>query len=421
MTARLLVVWIASLGATRIDLLAGQGPLVLTPFLVLSPLLALIAAEAAYANPRGRPRHPDAGGFVLAVTGLVILLTTSAFLAYDLATSARRLALLIAQLFLVTVGSALLLERADRADLLVRGARWGILGIAAADLVQLIVYLVQPAWLTDGVLNFSPGLYFGVIPRLTGLGTDPNLGGLTTVVFTWLAWRFGPPGASTRRLVRLGTLCVILTLSRSAALAGAVLLAGTALRGRALRVTPGNAGAAALAVLMLLLPYLTSPSGADALDSLGRMLGTRFTLDEGSTSQHGQLLIRGLEVATSDLKHLLVGMGYGNAYLETQDFFPGNDYGNFHSLFVTLLAESGIFASVWGMAIFVQAFRLGPTFRPLIVAMVVFNLFQQSHTEPVMWLILCLAWVAGAHELVSSGDTPAAAVAAGPAAAFSSS
>ena len=406
MTARALVLWIVLLGATRIDLLAGRGPLVLTPFLSLSPVLALIAAQAVNQRPSKGRLPPSAAGFVIALTGLVILLTASSLLAYDLARSAGRQALLITQLFLVTVVSFLLLDRVDRTDILVRGARWGIVAVAASDLIQLVVYFVQPAWLTGGLLDLSPGLYFGVIPRLTGLSTDPNLGGLTTVAFTWLIWRFGPPGASTRRLVMVGALCVILTLSRSAALAGTVALVTSALGGRSLRVTPGIVGAAALAVLMLLVPYLVFPPGADALDALGRMLGTRFTVGEGSSREHAQLIARGVEVATSDLKHLLVGIGYGNAYLETQDFFPGNDYGNFHSLFVTIFAEAGIFAAVWSIGIFVVAFRRGPLFRPVTGALVVFNLFQQSHTEPVMWLILCLAWVAGDSEVLSpDGET----------------
>jgi hypothetical protein len=41
----LLALWIALIGADRIDLAGGHGPFILTPFLALSPLV--LVAEAA--------------------------------------------------------------------------------------------------------------------------------------------------------------------------------------------------------------------------------------------------------------------------------------------------------------------------------------------------------------------------------------
>jgi len=400
MSGAFLSLWIALLGATRIDLLFGGGPLVLTPFLVLSPVLVLAGLRST--DRTLHRRHPMVGAesFVLALTGLVILLTLSAFFAYDLATSSRRLALLIAQLGLVTAVGLTLLMRDDRTDILARGARWGIIGSAIFNVLQVLVFVLGGQGGTRGPIDLSPGLYFGVIPRLTGLAADPNLGGLAAVTFTWLTWQFGTHDVQRRRLVRLGIVCAVLTLSRSAVLAGLVIITMTSLNARSFRVTPTAVGTLAALAAALLAPYLVSPSGADALDSLGGMLGTRLTFDEGSSSQHAQLILLGLEVGTADIKHLLVGIGYGNAFLETQAFFPGNEYGNFHSLFVTFFAEAGILAAVVAFSIFVLAFHRGPTFRAVIAGLFVFNLFQQSHTEPVTWLLLCLAWVAGSHELL---------------------
>ena len=39
----LLPLWFALLAADRVDLLAGRGPFVLTPFLVLTPVVVLVA------------------------------------------------------------------------------------------------------------------------------------------------------------------------------------------------------------------------------------------------------------------------------------------------------------------------------------------------------------------------------------------
>ena len=415
MSAAFLSLWIALLGATRIDLLFAEGPLVLTPFLVLSPPLVLVGLRSSSGKVPRPDSNAGAESFVLALTGLVILLTLSAFFAYDLATASRRLALLIAQLGLVTAGGLMLLLREDRAEILLRGARWGIIGIAICNVLQLMAFALGGQWASSGPIDLSPGLYFGVIPRLTGLNADPNLGGLATVVFTWLLWRFGTPDDRTRRLVRVGTLCVLLTLSRSAILAGLVIIAMSSLKTRAFRITPGAIGTLAAVVSILLVPYLFFPSGADALDALGDMLGTRLTFSEGSSSQHTQLILKGLEVGTADVKQLLVGIGYGNAFLETQAFFPGNEYGNFHSLFITFFAEAGVLTGASALAIFLIAFRRSPTFRPVIMGLLVFNLFQQSHTEPLTWLVLCLAWVAGSYELDES-DQGGSTRSSGPAA-----
>lgn len=401
MSSAALSLWIALLGATRIDFLVGAGPFALTPFLALSPLIVLSGFRWL---SRTKPRHHltvRAHTWSLALTGLVIILSLSAFFAYDLTTASRRLSLLIAQLGLTTAIAFLLLVREDRVELLARGARWGILAIVFGNVCQLLVFASAGRWGTGGPIDLSPGLYFGLIPRLTGLAADPNHGGLLAVSFTWLLWRLGARDATTRRIVRVGIVCVVLTLSRSAALAGLAIVILSNLNNRSGRVTPAAVGTLVFLVGVTLAPYLFSPSGADALDAIGRMLGTRFTLDEGSSSQHTQLILLGLEVATSDVKHALLGIGYGNAFLETQSFFPGNTYGNFHSLFVTFFAEAGVLAAIGVLSIFFVVFQRGRTFRAIVGGLFVFNLFQQSHTEPLMWLLLCLAWVAGDHELLT--------------------
>ena len=47
----LLAIWVALLGADRLDLLGGRGPVVLTPFLLLTPIVALRALMARRRRP----------------------------------------------------------------------------------------------------------------------------------------------------------------------------------------------------------------------------------------------------------------------------------------------------------------------------------------------------------------------------------
>lgn len=406
MSVRTLSLWLALIGATRLDLLGASGPLVVTPFLVLSPLIAAQMFWRLWAKGEAVESVDGVSDLMLAVTALMGILVLSTFASYDIATSARRVALLVVQVYLVLAVGLSFLARSDSSHIVYRGAKWGLIAVLVADVLQLVTWLTEPAWLSGGFVDFRPGLYFGVIPRLTGLSSDPNLGGLGIIIFTWLIWTCGPQDRTRNRWLALGAVAVLVTLSRSAVLAGLICAAWHAFSGRQFAVTRQRILLLLGCTLTLLIPYVVSPSGTDVLDDIGRMLGTRLTLDEGSSSEHVQLILLGLEVATENAKQLLIGIGYGNAFLETQSIFPGNEYGNFHSLLITMFAESGVFAAVLVGIIFLEAYRRNIQTRALVAAMFVFNLFQQSHTEPITWLILAMGWTSWNLSRSLSGRSP---------------
>jgi hypothetical protein len=123
-------------------------------------------------------------------------------------------------------------------------------------------------------------------------------------------------------------------------------------------------------------------------------LGDRASADEGSSRMHFDLIEHGLIVATSSFRNALLGIGYGNALMVLEGFFPENRYANFHSYYVTLLTESGLLALLLGTWLLVYPFllRWGP-FIPLIAGFVAFGVFYQSTTEPAFWLFTALAWL----------------------------
>ena len=105
------------------------------------------------------------------------------------------------------------------------------------------------------------------------------------------------------------------------------------------------------------------------------------------------LLGRGVEEGTESLKRAAIGMGYGNSYMELQDIFPGNKYGNFHSLYVTMLAESGVLALILSLILLGYPLGLSGGWRPLIAGFVAFNVFYQTLAEPLFWFALAMAWL----------------------------
>ena len=393
----LLVAWVALLMATRVDFLGGQGPLVLTPFLILTPIILTVELIRSWTQLESFELPQGTAGFFLTMTALFAVLLGSTLLSYDLEVSARRLALLIVQGYAVLVIGLVLLNRPAPGEILLRGAYLGLGLVALLNVLQLYVFVTEPPWTSTAamVVDLEPGNYFGIVPRLTGLSHDPNHGGLFSVFLLWVVATLGRPSRTRSAFLGIGAFAVLATLSRSALLAGFVIWIATRLAGRSARLTPAALAVATVFVATLAGTYFMVPTLVEPVEGLGELLSNRLTLEEGSSSEHALLFSRGLEVATESFKNLFIGIGYGNAHVETQDIFPGNDHGNFHSLFLTLLVESGIFALGIGIWLFVQAFRCGEGMRPLLAGLIAFNLFQQAHTEPLFWLCLMLAWVGG--------------------------
>jgi hypothetical protein len=390
----LLVVWLALLGASRVDFLAGAGPFLLTPFLVLTPVV--IGAELWRAAASGwSVRLPPGGGsFLVAMSALMGLVLLSTMFAWDLPSATRRFALLFVQVYGVIVVAVAIANRPDPGGILLRGAYAGLGLSLAMNGGQLIYWLRSSLWPDPlaRVLDLAPGTYFGVIPRFTGVSHDPNLGGFLLLFYLGLVLLLAPPSRRRTVWVVAGAVALVLTLSRSAVLAAGVFSGFLIMRRLEIRIAPAAVGGAGVLVALLTLAYLFVPGAGDGMVRLAEMLSHRFTVDEGSAREHTLLLVRGWEVGTETVKQVLLGIGYGNAHVVVQDIFPGNEYGNFHSLFLTFFAEAGAPAAVVLLGIFGAAFIRGGEYRPLIAAMIVFNLFQQAHTDPALWLGLMLAW-----------------------------
>ncbi len=390
----LLALWIAVLGLTRVNLLGGSAEFLLSPFLALSPVIIGLGVVGALGRggairlPRGLTR------FVLLVGALLAVVLVSAFLSFDLPTSARRTLLLCVQITAVALIGIIIANRPDPRRILLVGA-W--LGLALSVILNILQvgYWFLGDWLPGplaSVVSIEPGNYAGVVPRLTAASHDPNHGGILVLIYCYFVWMFGRPGRWRTAILWAGGISIALTLSRSVILAGVVMIVVTWYHRTGLVLTRRVALAAAGVVAAGCTVLLVFPATMGFLEAAWEVLSARFTLGEGSSREHASVLARGWEVGTRDLKRMLFGVGYGNAFTELQDIFPGNKYGNFHSLFVTLFAESGVAAVVLGAVLFVHPIMRGGLYQPMIVGMLVFNLFQQSQTEPISWLVLLLGW-----------------------------
>lgn len=398
------------MGADRIDLLAGRGPITLPPYLVLMPVLVIFELSALGDLRRVEFRR-EGQVYLALVTLLGATAMASAVGSSDPMLSGKRAALLVFQLCTLLFVAVVLANRPDPAAILVRGAYLGLTVSFLFNVAQIATWLNDPGATGGGIVDLVPGRYGSIMPRPGGQTLDPNRGGIVSAVFLFIIWRFGRPSRARGVAAAVTVFSLILTLSRSAIL-GALAMLGTALaERRRLRITPGRLAAGLVATAAAILAVFVIPGALGVLDAVTGPIVERFTSHRGtSNSIHVQLVERALDVASRSWKNALIGIGYGNAPSVLTDIFPGTKYANFHSLYASLVAEMGIVALLAGVAITVYpAVRRNP-FRPVVAGFLLFNLFYQLLAEPAFWLVLSCAWLGVAaprHEEPPPGALPA--------------
>lgn len=389
------VALIATIGADRFDLLGGNGPVVLKPFLVLAPLVVVLEGARAIRRGGGPRISQDARWLLVAQTALLSILLVSVAWSLDMSLALGRLALMTVEAYLCFLAVLLLVNRADAREILVRGAVAGLGLMLVMDLLQVGRFLNEgfAGFLElGGVIDLSPTSYGGLIPRPSGVAVDPNRTGFLVLIYIFLLWLLAKPSARRTAVVAVGWVLLLITLSRSAILAAIFTTLGWLVwRGVRMRRTAIVAPAAAGTALVLLLVF--SGATREAAMALGEMLAGRVSLSEGSSSDHLSLIARGWEVGTDDLSTLFFGIGFGNSYLVLQDFFGGTKYANFHSMYITFLVEAGMFSLVPVAVLMGYPFVRGSDFRPIVLGLIFFNIFYQAHSEAMFWLVLALAWM----------------------------
>ena len=395
MTSLVLIAWVALLAADRIDFLGGNGAFTLPPYLVLTPVVLLleglrrVLTHSAITIPRA------AGWYgVLALT-LVSLAIASVFTSPELAISAPRVVLFTVQVLSAFAVVLVVADRDDLGVLLDRGAVAGLWLFVAFDVLQAAWLLGRvPEYIRLGSLSIHiVGYTYGpFIPRLSGMVADQNRAAIPLLFFAWaVATR---PGRGPRRgYVALAGFLLLITLSRSAILAAAAMIGVVILERRIQRVPRSLLLVVLMSVVGILGAALASSGVRDALAASAKPLTSRVSLDEGSSQVHLVVLERGLDVATASVPQTLLGLGFGSSYSVLQDVFPGLRYGNFHSLYITIFAETGVFALIaLVLMIGIPIVRGGP-YRSVLVGMAVFNLFYQAITDPAFWTVLAMSWM----------------------------
>ena len=392
------------IGSDRIDLFGGHGPFILTPFLVLAPLVLLmrvfrVAPVAMFrftVTPPVRRQAP-----FLAAACLFLLFS---FASIPIGLDPERGLLAFCDLVLVAVLgyyiSLRVLEEPEQEKLIVRSVAFGLVIYAIFCIAECIAWrhgIIMPPqrdgpWLES---TFAPSTLGPWAPTLSGTAYDANRSGFVLTMYLALLDRFAAKSRYTPVLRFAITPLIFLTLSRSGMLCWlAYYLSSRTFWSRlASRRVLARVAAIALVSSLLFAVYQKEMSELAEAWEISTAVSAKMSMDPGSSGESHMLLIqRGFKTWLSSTKTVLAGIGYAAAPKVLEDFFGNDKRGNFHSLYVTTLAEMGFPAFV--VLIFLLGYpiigRKGVI--PCLAAIMVFNVSYESHTEPMLWLMLALLW-----------------------------
>jgi hypothetical protein len=368
-----------------------RGGFRLTPFLVVAPVYILLAAMVLVRSP---PQGRDLGRQA-PLLALIAAVAISSFLA---GSDPFGLTWARAAESVFEIGFGILFVWSSVGLVGAAFAR-GVRAFLALDLsfVALQWALLHSVWLqalaAGGVgsyLHVWPTAVGGLLPRFNGLVADPNRAGVDVVLMTAFAdcvSRAGPRGEGLPRwCFAVAPLLVVLTQSRTGLVALAVVAAPRA--ARAARRRPLLVGAGLVFTALLSAVALTA--GGPVVRSLVYSLVTSPGR-AASTREHFALIRRGIGLWWSSPKRVVFGVGWGTAYRYTAAFFGANKYGNFHSGFVSVLAEGGVLALVpYLFAVLWPGVR-DRRLWALVAAVAWANVFYQYQMDPAYWIILASA------------------------------
>jgi O-Antigen ligase len=395
---------IGLIAADRIDLLAGRSPFKLTPFLVLAPLVLLISVLRA--EPARMFRFTITAPIrrqtpFLAASSLFLLLS---FASVPIGLDPERGLVALSDLFLVAVLgyyiSVQVLEDRAPEKLIVWSVTFGLIVYIIFCIAEFIawshgiVMVGEPGgpWIESTFAPSTLGLW---APTLSGTAYDANRSGFVLTMYLALLDRFAAKSRYTPAFRFAIASLIFLTLSRSGVLCWLAyyLFSRTFWKRLASRRVLVRVAAIVIVSSLVLAVYQKQMAALAETWEIADAVSAKMSMDPGSSGESHILLIeRGLKTWLTSTKTVITGIGYAAAPKVLQDFFGNDKRGNFHSLYVTTLAEMGL------PAFLVLVFLLGyPIIErrgvvPCMAAIMVFNISYQTETEPMFWLMLALLW-----------------------------
>lgn len=245
-------------------------------------------------------------------------------------------------------------------------------------------------------IDLIPNKIAYFIPRLGGYSLDVNRGGVVLLFYSFCLL-FNNKTRLIKFVLFINIITLLFTFSRTVYL----LIFFTLLyylfyeldRKTVYKILKYSLVAIIIAISLLF--YLDSIK----LIELDYLLEERLNIDwelsrHTSSGIHLRLIVEGIQTAFNNFKILILGNGFGTSFLLIEGYYwSGTKYANYHSMYITLLVECGIFAflaAVFYTFIIPLFNKTKNLYMPIIFGLFFYNIFYQLILEPVYWLIVLL-------------------------------
>ncbi len=395
---------IGLIGADRIDLLANDLSFIVKPFLVLPPMVFLLQVWQVAPNRMFRftitPPIRRTAPFLVAAS-LFLMLT---FASIPIGLDPERGLVAFADLLLMAIFAYYILfciwEDPGREKLILRSVTFAVVayiifcvGECIAFSHGLRMYTARSGtWLES---TFAPGTLGDWLPALSGTTMDQNRSAFILVMYLVLLDKFVAKSRYTRVLRWIIGLLVFCTFSKSGILCW---LAYHLFSPSFWKRLASRRALLALGTIMVVISSVCVVYQREIFDlmvawEVADAVSYKLSMDPGSSGESHVLLIqRGWDTWTKSPKTIVAGIGFANAPKALEDFFGNSKYGNFHSLYISTLAEMGLPAFIVLMVLLVYPILRRKGAVPGLAALMVFNVAYQAHMDPMFWLSLALAW-----------------------------
>ena len=247
--------------------------------------------------------------------------------------------------------------------------------------------------INSNIINLNPDYIAYFIPRLGGFSADVNRGIVILIIYTFILFKNSKKNLFIYLIILLNVLFVFASLSRN----GIAFLIITFLLYSVLYATKKEKIGIVILLpisLILLFNIVTFYSDNDVID-IQSALEERLALDDSghdtSTGIHLKLIHEGFRIAFSDFKIFIIGCGYGVSNQVIKGFeMSRKKAANFHSQYLSVLVENGIFAtlSLILFTIIVPLLYYRNKLLPLLIGLFCFNILYQLTNEPLYWFTL---------------------------------
>ena len=331
--------------------------------------------------------------FLSSFTLFLCLVIMSAVFSPEVIMSSKRIVLL----FIIIIIIVIILSEYDASQI----NNFLIYSSIAGSILFLIFNgLLLTTWLRIiqidlAQIDLIPDTIAYYIPRLGGFSSDVNRGGFILSFYTYILWINRKKLRFSGFLLCINLLMLFLTLSRSTYLLLFILFLSYALlfQRHLFNIE---------LMSYLLIPLLVLIVGLIQMDNIGiieiePVIEERLSItsEKGTSATiHFDLIAKGTKLILTDIKYFFFGIGHGVSYLLTDGYYwSGTKYGNFHSQYLSIFIENGVFA-FFSFLFFtlIYPIYLGKKniYLPLLIALIFFNIFYQLTNEPTYWLVILL-------------------------------